>query len=117
MGEDRIKRNKVGCKVQYRGDDYGFTVRFHRHCGEGWGTGVSANVPHGGTHDEEKIRESYESGILSMVKSNNRITRKEMAEKLSISLRSLRRIINKMDELHYVGSGNHGHWEIRHDQY
>ena len=60
---------------------------------------MSANVPHdgthGGTYDEEKIRESYESGILSMVKSNNRITRKEMAEKLSISLRSLRRIINK----------------------
>lgn len=69
------------------------------------------------THDEEKIRESYESGILSMVKSNNRITRKEMAEKLSISLRSLQRIINEMDELHYVGSGNHGHWEIKHDQY
>ena len=67
-------------------DDYGFTVRFHRHCGEGWGTGVSANVPHGGTHDEEKIRESYESGILAMVKSNNRIIRKEMAENLSISL-------------------------------
>ena len=113
--------DKVGCKVEYRGDDYGFTVRFHRHCGEGWGTGVSANVlhdgTHGGTHDEEKIRESYESGILSMVKSNNRITRKEMAEKLSISLRSLQRIINEMDELHYVGSGNHGHWEIRHDQY
>ena len=117
MEEDRIKRNKVGCKAEYRGDDYGFTVRFHRHCGESWGTGVSANVPHGGTHDEEKIRESYESGILSMVKSNNRITRKEMAEKLSISLRSLQRIINAMDELHYVGSGNHGHWEIRHDQY
>ncbi len=117
MEEDHIERNKAGCKVQYRGDDYGFTVRFHRHCGEGWGTGVSANVPHDGTHDEEKIRESYESGILSMVKSNNRITRKEMAEKLSISLRSLQRIINEMDELHYVGSGNHGHWEIRHDQY
>ena len=76
-------------------DDYGFTVRFHRHCGEGWGTGVSANVPHGGTHDEEKIRESYESGILAMVKSNNRIIRKEMAENLSISLRSLQRIIFK----------------------
>lgn len=47
--------DKVGCKVEYRGDDYGFTVRFHRHCGERWGTGVSAQVPHGGTHDEEKI--------------------------------------------------------------
>ena len=111
MEEDHIERNKAGCKVEYRGDDDGFTVRFHRRCGEGWGTGLSANVIHGGTY------ESYESGILSMVKSNNRITRKEMAEKLSISLRSLRRIINKMDELHYVGSGNHGHWEIRHDQY
>ena len=121
MEEDHIERNKAGCKVEYRGDDDGFTVRFHRRCGEGWGTGLSANIIHGGTydgtHDEERIRESYESGILSMVKSNNRITRKEMAEKLSISLRSLRRIINKMDELHYVGSGNHGHWEIRHDQY
>ena len=117
MEEDHIEMNKAGCKVEYRGDDDGFTVGFHRHCGKGLGTGVSANAPHGGTHDEEKIRESYESGILSMVKSNNRITRKEMAEKLSISLRSLRRIINKMDELHYVGSGNHGHWEIRHDQY
>ena len=44
MGEDRIKRNKVGCKVEYRGDDDGFTVRFHRSCGEGLGTGVSASV-------------------------------------------------------------------------
>ena len=84
MEEDHIERNKAGCKAEYRGDDDGFTVRFHRRCGEGWGTGLSANVIHGGTydgtHDEEKIRESYESGILSMVKSNNRITRKEMAE-------------------------------------
>ena len=48
--------------MEYRGDDYGFTVGFHRHCGEGLGTGVSANAPHGGTYDEEKIRESYESG-------------------------------------------------------
>ena len=95
MEEDHIERNKAGCKAEYRGDDDGFTVRFHRHCGEGWGTGVSANVPHGGTHDEEKIRES--------------------SENLSISLRSLQRIINAMDELHYVGSGNHGHWEIKHD--
>lgn len=81
------------------------------------GANVLHDGTHSGTHDEEKIRESYESSILSMVKSNNRITRKEMAEKLSISLRSLQRIINEMDELHYVGSGNHGHWEIRHDQY
>ena len=30
--------------MKYRGDDDGFTVRFHRRCGEGWRTGVSAGV-------------------------------------------------------------------------
>ena len=27
---------EVGVKVEFLRDDYGFTVRFHRHCGEGW---------------------------------------------------------------------------------
>ena len=66
---------------------------------------------------KEKIRQYYESSILSMVKSNNRITRKEMVEKLSIRLRSLQRKINEMDEFHYVGSGNHGRCEIKNDHY
>lgn len=29
--------DEVGCKVAYYGDNYGFTVRFYRHCGDGWG--------------------------------------------------------------------------------
>ena len=29
--------DEAGCKVEYYGDNYGFTVRFYRHCGEGWG--------------------------------------------------------------------------------
>ena len=28
--------DRVGCKVEYYGDNFGFTVRFYRHCGEGW---------------------------------------------------------------------------------
>ena len=28
--------NDAGVKVEFRGDAYGFTVRFYRHCGEGW---------------------------------------------------------------------------------
>ena len=27
----------AGVKVEFYGDEYGFTVRFYRHCGEGWG--------------------------------------------------------------------------------
>ncbi|MCD7708538.1 MAG: putative DNA binding domain-containing protein [Clostridiales bacterium] len=31
--------DEVGCKFECNGDDRGFTVRFYRHCGEGWETG------------------------------------------------------------------------------
>ena len=27
--------NTAGVKVEFYGDEYGFTVRFYRHCGEG----------------------------------------------------------------------------------
>lgn len=34
--------DEAGVKVEYHGNNYTFTVRFFRHCGEGWGTSVSA---------------------------------------------------------------------------
>lgn len=52
-----------------------------------------------------------------MVKLNNRIICKKMAKKISMGLCSLQRSVNAMDELHYVEGENHGHWEIRNDQY
>lgn len=102
----------AGCKVEYYGDDYGFTVRFYRHCGEGWGTDMGANGTHGtqnGTHSDM----SYEEQILNLVRMNNKITRKQMAQTLSISLRTVQRVLNSMDNLTYIGSGRGGHWEIR----
>ena len=33
----------AGCKVEFYGDEYGFTVRFYRHCGDGWGKLVHAD--------------------------------------------------------------------------
>ncbi|MCD7764271.1 MAG: putative DNA binding domain-containing protein [Lachnospiraceae bacterium] len=104
--------DEAGCKVEYYGDEYGFTVRFYRHCGEGWGTDMGANGTHGtqsGTHSGM----SYEEQILNLVRMNNKITRKQMAQTLSISLRTVQRVINSMDNLTYIGSGRGGHWEIR----
>ena len=100
----------VGCKVEYYGDEYGFTVRFHRHCGKGWKSEKSATV---GTHVTQNGTQSYESQIISLIKENNKITRKQMAAELSVSLRTVQRIINAMDNLRYVGSGRGGHWEIQ----
>ena len=35
-----------------------------------------------------------------------------MAEKLNISTRTLQRLLNDMSNVHYVGRGSNGHWEI-----
>ena len=72
-------------------------------CGTQYGTQYGAQC---GTHKEETV-------IIELIKSNNKITRKEIANNLSISLRTLQRILNSIDKIYYVGSGKGGHWEIK----
>lgn len=36
--------SKAGVKVEFYGDEYGFTVRFYRHCGEGWSENHTSNI-------------------------------------------------------------------------
>ena len=39
-----------------------------------------------------------------------------MAEKLNISVRTLQRVLNVIPNLHYVGTGVNGHWQIEKEQ-
>ena len=64
------------------------------------------NGTHDGTHDEWKI------AILKLIQANPKISRKEMAEHIGKSPRTVSRILSQMDHVHYVGSGNNGHWEL-----
>lgn len=43
--------------------------------------------------------------ILEMIKRNNKISAKQMSEKLGISFRTVRRKIKKMDNVEYIGHG------------
>ncbi len=134
--------DEAGCRVEYKATEYGFTVRFHRHCGNGWNqypTDSSDTAPLGepinapgtvaagthegkvgthegkvGTHDktEQTNHSAYSSRILQMISENNRISRKEMAKTLSVSERTIQRILNTMPLVRYAGSGNNGHWEL-----
>lgn len=50
--------------------------------------------------------------ILSMIANNNRITTEEIAEKLGVTSRTVKRKIKTMKNVKYIGSGYSGHWEI-----
>lgn len=55
----------------------------------------------------------YEEIILMLVKTNNKITREQMALALGVSTKTVEREIGKISKLSFVGSGYSGHWEIK----
>lgn len=66
-----------------------------------------------GTHDGTRNDNlNLEELIVRQIALNNKITRKSLANALGISVRTIQRIVNESTRIRYVGSGNHGHWEI-----
>lgn len=80
-----------------------------------------ANLKVGGSSTRSGTQNGTQDGtqdgtqqlILELISKNSKITRKEMAGELKISVRTLQRIINKMATVNYVGRGANGHWEIK----
>lgn len=62
-----------------------------------------------GTHNDNL---NLEELIVRQISFNNKITRKALANALGVSVRTIQRIVNESNRIRYVGSGNHGHWEI-----
>lgn len=68
---------------------------------------------HNGTHDgAHNDILNLEELIVRQISLNNKITRKALANALGVSVRTIQRIVNESNRIRYVGSGNHGHWEI-----
>lgn len=66
------------------------------------------NVAQGVAHDKVVLVEF----IKEKVRSNDRITRKAIADEARVSVKTIERAIKEIDNLKYVGSGNNGHWEL-----
>ena len=64
---------------------------------------VTQDVTQNGTLDV--TQEDIYALILEMIKRNNKISAKQMSEKLGISFRTVRRKIKKMDNVEYIGHG------------
>ena len=70
--------------------------------------GVPLNVP---LNSKEEIK----NRIIELIKNDNKITRKFMAESLKISEKTVSRYIKEMSDIRYVGTGKSGHWEFNKD--
>lgn len=93
-------------KPYFRSDRYQFTV-------------IMPNLNYDGTQDvtqdvtQNVTQEDIYALILEMIKRNNKISAKQMSEKLGISIRTVRRKIKEMDNVEYIGHGYSGYWKIK----
>ena len=61
--------------------------------------------------DGDGIHPSFsEEELKKLIKSNERITRKEITEYFGVSPRTIQRYMNQIKSAHYVGSGKSGRW-------
>ena len=85
-------------KPYFRSDRYQFTV-------------IMPNLNYTSTQDV--TQDDVYTLILEMIKRNNKISAKQLAEKLGISIRTVRRKIKEMDNIEYIGHGYSGYWKIK----
>ena len=136
--------DEAGVKVEYYGDRYGFTVRFYRHCGEGWTElgesdepdvtlndpqsdhepqngpkSISQNVTQNVTQTTENSsfkEKDVTEKIIEIIKNDKNATRKSITKELSMTVRHVQRLLNKMPNVRYEGSSRSGHWVIIDDE-
>ncbi len=95
----------TGVKVEFLKREYAFTVRFYRHCGEGW-------------EKEDNIQRDAGSLVYkraklkNLIRQNPKITREQMAVAMGMSLRSIQRLLKGMDDVYFTGGGRNGSWKI-----
>ena len=62
-------------------------------------------------NDPQRIKDIKEV-IIRMISSDSHVTREEMAKTLNVSTTTIKRYIKKIDNIHFIGRGSNGHWEI-----
>ena len=89
-------------KPYFRSDRYQFTV-------------IMPNLNYTSTQDvtQDVTQDDVYTLILEMIKRNNKISAKQLAENLGISIRTVRRKIKEMDNIEYIGHGYSGYWKIK----
>lgn len=115
--------SNAGVKVEFYGDEYGFTVRFYRHCGEGWEKGetlkekdTSTETHRTSTETDTEIKfTNTEKDLIKLMENNPTITILEMAEKSGLSRSGVQYVLNSLKtkgKVRREGSQKSGKWII-----
>lgn len=110
-----------GVKVEFYGDEYGFMVRFYRHCGEAWSDATAPNVPKHqnealGEALDEALDEALKDRLISAIKQNPNITQQTLADELAVSRASVQRLCKTLSERGIIvrkDGKRYGYWEVR----
>ena len=71
------------------------------------------NYGHNYIMNVNDTQDKMQEQIFDMIKDNPQISTSEMATKLGVGVRTVKRRIKQMTNIVYVGSGYSGHWEIK----
>lgn len=104
--------SNVGVKVEFYGDEYGFTVRFYRHCGEGWDDSKALKRQNDALND---ALNDAEKNILDIIRQYPKINQEEIANKTGFSRRKVQRIMKGMQDKNIIyreGGRKNGNWRL-----
>ena len=86
----------------FRSDRYQFTVVMPN---------LNYGVPQGVSQDV--AQDDLDAKIIALIKRNNKISTEKLGMALGVSYKTIRRHIKAMGNVHYIGRGFSGHWEIQ----
>ncbi|MBR4518868.1 MAG: winged helix-turn-helix domain-containing protein [Victivallales bacterium] len=69
-----------------------------------------SDVHQGGTQGGTQA--ALKGKIIQIIRHDDKITIQKISEMTGVSVRTLKRRINEIPEIRYVGSGYSGHWEL-----
>lgn len=102
--EEQVEFDETKMSV-FDADNNDFTLTLYN-LNYGSNYAAQINKIQGGT--QEKLQKQ----IFDMIKENPQISTSDIATKLGIGVRKVKRRIKQMPNVSYVGSGYSGHWEI-----
>ncbi len=76
---------------------------------------MNVNDTQGGIQDgiQDGTQDKLQKQIFDMIEENPQISTSEIATRLGVGVRTVKRRIKQMTYFVYVGSGYSGHWEIK----